>query len=203
MIHVFPSSQPPLLLSFIKVGVSGFLAGRPANRCWFVKPEKAQRDSWMQPRSLAYFPPQAHFVLVWALCRTEWREIKWPNLCLRSNCWGEAGATGPCSHSTNHWLIRANYNTSTLKRCTRDRSQIPHLRNCVFNEQCRYHQRRWSLAKNPFGGGAQSTSLECTAFLHNGTNRFIIWLVISPSLAQLMNQTFHRHSSVGLNRSGY
>lgn len=37
---------------------------------------------------------------------------------------------------------------------------------------------------------------------HNGTNRFIVWVVIFPSSAQLMDQTFHRHSSVGPNRSG-
>lgn len=55
--------------------------------------------------------------------------------CLGSICRGEASATGLCSHSTNRWLIRANYNTSTLKLGERDRSQIPHLWNrvCLMN----------------------------------------------------------------------
>lgn len=38
--------------------------------------------------------------------------------CLRSICPGEVSTTGPRSHLTNRWLIRANYNTGTLKALT-------------------------------------------------------------------------------------
>lgn len=135
---VISQLSAPLLLSplSIWVGISGFLAGRLANRCWFVKPEKAQRDSWTLPHSLACFPLRAHFAPVWVYCRTEsGGKSSDPIFCLRSICRGEASATGLCSHLTNRWLIQANYNTSTLKLADRDRSQIPHLWNrvCLMN----------------------------------------------------------------------
>ncbi len=124
--------------------------------------------------------------------------------CLRSICRGEASATGLCSHLTNRWLIQANYNTSTLKLADRDRSQIPHLWNrvCLMNnaiiistvDNTHWKSIRWRRTVDFMGVYSIS---------HNGTNRFIIWIVNCPPSAQLMNQTFHRHSSVGLNRSGY
>lgn len=207
----FPSS-----IRVVKVVVSGLLAGGLANRCWFVKPEKAQRGSWKPPDSLAQFPPfEPAFVP--GRGRTAKTKTTKKNVVENENrrvttslpqihlLRGRRAQLDCVSHLTNRRLIRANYDTSALK-AERDRSQIPHLWNCVClmnNAITISAVDHW--LENPFGGGesTQSTSRECSPVSHNGTNRFIIPLVIFSSSTRLMNQTFYRHSSAGANRSGY
>lgn len=109
----------------------GLLAGRPASRCWFVKPEKAQPDSCKPLGSLAtvsswkglcfisLFPSTLRLFVTpaWALRRGK-TKTEWVDRRLWSICW-----TPAVVHTwQNRWLIRTNY---ALKAQKRDRSQIP------------------------------------------------------------------------------